>query len=151
MHQSFITRENQRFSPSHSESRWLVSQPATPCARARLANLLTWITSGTSVSCLPVSTRPAPGCLSPFASSRRGVCSNCRVRARGCAAPMQRSVSRGGYTRQAALEEGFLHNQLTNADLIKRLKVVSPPIVLCPPPRPLLTCCLPAHRLRPRH
>jgi len=64
---------------------------------------------------------------------------------------MQRSVSRGGYTRQAALEEGFLHNQLTNADLIKRLKVVSPPIVLCPPPRPLLTCCLPAHRLRPRH
>ena len=39
---------------------------------------------------------------------------------------MQKSSSRGGYSKKAALEAEFLHRQLRNADLIKRLKVCGP-------------------------
>ena len=38
---------------------------------------------------------------------------------------MQKSgSSRGGHSKSSALEAEFLHRQLSNADLIKRLKVI---------------------------
>lgn len=54
---------------------------------------------------------------------------------------MQKTGSRGGYSKNAALESEFLTRQLSNADLIKRLKVR--PCLPCAFPlrSPLLTCC----------
>ena len=45
---------------------------------------------------------------------------------------MQKTSSRGGYSKNAALESEFLTRQLSNADLIERLKV-----------RPCLPCAFP--------
>ena len=69
------------------------------------------------------------------------------VDARGRAG-MQKTASKGGFSRAAILDSGFLHPGLSNADLIKRLKVPGP-ARLCAW-RALLAqaadCALPARR-----
>ena len=68
-------------------------------------------------------------------------------------AGMQKTASKGGFSRAAILDSGFLHPGLSNADLIKRLKVPGPAQPVFAPGtrcsrKPLTVPCLPAeHRL----